>query len=239
MSPAVTATDISTAIEPLDPGNGLPNFVRLAKPPEIMSATTLTTIEPSASPAEEWDGTEVAAACRQTPGERATTLSWYCVHTKPLKENQVATCLHERLGLETYFPRLKQQKTIRRVRRVVTGPLFPRYLFCRFDLFTRYRAVRYAPEVVEVVSFGERPTLVRDTMIEELKSWAGEAVDVITLRPDLQPGDMVEITDGPMRGLQAVILHERNDRDRVAVLLSILECGAQMMISRSQLARVN
>jgi transcription antitermination factor NusG len=54
----------------------------------------------------------------------------------------------------------------------------------------------------------------------------------------LAPGDRVEITDGPMQGLQAVILHETNDSDRVAVLLSILECGARLMISRSQLVRV-
>jgi transcriptional antiterminator RfaH len=204
-----------------------------------MFATTLTYNGQSVSPAEKWDGTEVAAACSQTPVERATATQWYCIHTKPRKESQVAACLYEQLGLETYFPLLKQQRTIRRVRRVVTGPLFPRYLFCRFDLFTRYRAVRYAPEVIEIVRFGERPALVHDCMIDELKSWAGKAVDVITLQPGLQPGDRVEITDGPMRGLQAVILHERGDRDRVAVLLSILECGAQMMISRSQLTHVN
>jgi len=213
--------------------------VRLAYQPGIMSATTLTIIGHSALPTEKRDGTEMAAACLRASTEQATARNWYCVHTKPLKESQVATCLQQRLGLETYFPRLKRQRTIRRVRRVVTSPLFPRYLFCRFDLFTLYRAVRYAPEVIEIVSFGEQPTLVRDALIEELKGWAGEAVDVITLQPGLQPGDRVEITDGPMRGLPAVILHERNDRDRVAVLLSILECGAQMMISRSQLARVN
>jgi len=164
--------------------------------------------------------------------------NWYCIHTRPLKENGVVAYLQETLGLETYFPRLKRQKTIRRVRRIVTGPLFPRYLFCRFDLANRYRAVRYAPEVIDVVSFGERPAVVDDAMIEELRGWAGEAVDVITIQPSLRPGDQVEITDGPMRGLQAVILNSRSDRDRVTVLLSILECGAQMMISRSQLERV-
>jgi hypothetical protein len=41
-----------------------------------------------------------------------------------------------------------------------------------------------------------------------------------------------------MRGLQAIILNSRHDSDRVTVLLSILECGARMMIGRSQLARV-
>ena len=164
-------------------------------------------------------------------------MNWYCVHTKPKKEQQVASYLHERLSLETYFPRLKQRKTIRRVRRLVTGPLFPRYLFTRFDFAAGYRAVRYSPDVLAVVSTGGRPAIVSDQLIDELKSWAGEAVDLITLQPDLSPGDRVEITDGPMRGLPAVILHIKNDSDRVAVLLSLLECGAQMIISRSQLAR--
>jgi transcriptional antiterminator RfaH len=166
-------------------------------------------------------------------------MNWYCVHTKPLKEPQASVYFNETLELETYFPRLRQQKTIRRVRRIVTKPLFPRYLFCRFDLGTRYRAVRYAPDVIDVVSFGEQPAVVEDTIIDELKGWAGEGVDVITIQPGFKPGERVEVIDGPMRGLEAVILHDRSDRDRVAVLLSILECGAQMMISRSQLARVN
>jgi transcriptional antiterminator RfaH len=166
-------------------------------------------------------------------------MNWYCVHTKPLKEPQIVTYLDESLGLETYFPRLRRQRTIRRVRRIVTNPLFPRYLFCRFDLSTQYRAVRYAPDVIDVVSFGEQPAVVDDAVVDELKGWAGEGVDVITIQPGFRPGERVQVIDGPMRGLEAVILHDQSDRDRVAVLLSILECGAQMMISRSQLARVD
>ncbi len=166
-------------------------------------------------------------------------MNWYCVHTRPLKEESAVSYYQETLGLETYYPRLRRQKTIRRVRRIVTGPLFPRYLFCQFDLAAHYRAVRYAPEVIDVVSFGGKPAVVEDALIEELRSWAGDGVDVITLQPSLRPGDRVEITDGPMRGLQAVILHGRDDRERVTVLLSILECRAQMMISRTQLSRID
>ena len=165
-------------------------------------------------------------------------MNWYCVQTKPLKEQLVATHFHDLLGLEMYFPRLRRQKTIRRVRRVVTSPLFPRYLFCRFDSSLRYRAVRYAPDVIGVVRFGDHPAVVDDGIIETLKNWAGEALDVISILPDLRPGERVEITDGPMRGLPAVILNCRNDRDRVTVLLSILECGAKMTVGRAQLARV-
>ena len=165
-------------------------------------------------------------------------MNWYCIHTKPLREEYVAANLAETLGVETYLPRLRRQKTIRRVRRVVTGPLFPRYLFCHFDLGTRYRAVRYAADVAGIVSFGAEPAEVADVMIDELRRWAGEALDLTAIQPEFGRGDLVEIVDGPLRGLQAVILHQRNDRDRVAVLLSLLEYGAQMMISRAQLRRV-
>lgn len=165
--------------------------------------------------------------------------NWYCLRTRPSKESQVSGYLRGILGLETYFPRLRRQRTSRRAKRLVTGPLFPRYLFCRFDSGRHFRAVRYAPDVVGVVSFGDHPAVVSDDLIEGMKSWAGEVIDVITLQPTFRPGDRVTITDGPMRGLQAVISQERSDHERVAVLLKILESEAQMIISRRQIARID
>jgi len=38
-----------------------------------------------------------------------------------------------------------------------------------------------------------------------------------------------------MRGLQAVILEAKTDHERVIVLLSILACGARLVIDRAQL----
>jgi transcriptional antiterminator RfaH len=166
-------------------------------------------------------------------------VNWYCVHTRPSKESQVALYLQTALGRETYFPKLTRQRTIRRVRRVVTGPLFPRYLFCRLDMSAHYRSVRYAPDVIDLVNFGDKPAVVAESIVNELMSWAGAGVDLIAIQPLLQPGDLVEITDGPMQGLHATILNQRNDGQRVAVLLSMLRYGAQMIIDRSQLAKVS
>ena len=98
-----------------------------------------------------------------------------------------------------------------------------------------YRAVRFAPDVIDLVHNGSQLTVVPDELIHELKTWAGDIYDVPTLEPDFKPGDRVQITDGPFRGVPATILQARHDRDRVAVLLSVLECGAQMFVSRSQL----
>lgn len=166
-------------------------------------------------------------------------MNWYCLQTRPLKEVQTANYLAETLGLETYFPRLKREKVIRRVRRAIIKPLFPRYLFCRFDPAFQYRAARYAPDVIDVVRFGEGPAIVQDAIIQDLKLWAGEAVDVITIEPPLAPGDEVVVIDGPMRGLHALVMRDCDDRDRVTVLLEALEWGAQVNISRSQLQKVS
>ena len=163
------------------------------------------------------------------------TTRWLCVHTRPRREIGAEQYCRESLGLDTYYPRLKRLKTIRRVKRWVVGPLFPRYFFCRLNLAQSFRAVQYAPQVLGVVSFGGRPTVVDETVIDQLKQWAGEAVDVVTVRPGFRPGDLVEIADGPLRGLQAVVLQEMSDRDRVAVLLSTLGCQARLIVSRSQL----
>lgn len=165
-------------------------------------------------------------------------VNWFCLHTRPQKEAQVEHYCRETLGIETYFPRLKEHRTIRRVRREVTSPLFPRYLFARIDLATSYRAIRYAPEVISLVHAGDSPAVVNDVLIDELKAWAGNEIDRTTLLPSFRPGDAVQVVQGPMQGVSAVILRASDEHDRVTILLSLLQCGAQLNISRAQLERL-
>src|SRR5271169_1778631 len=93
---------------------------------------------------------------------------WLCVHTRPRREPAAEQYCRDVLGFDTYYPRLKQLKTIRRVKRWIVGPLFPRYFFCRLNLSRSFRAVRYSPQVIDVVSFGGRPTVVDDAIIDQL-----------------------------------------------------------------------
>ena len=163
---------------------------------------------------------------------------WFCLHTKPQKEEQVASYCASQLGLQTYFPRLRQHRFIRRKRRFVIRPLFPRYLFCRFDPALLYRAVRYAPDMLEIVSNGSAPTVVADGLIDSLQAWAGNEVDLITLQPNLRVGDSVEIAAGPLQGLSGTILKESEERARVTILLSFLQNGAQLSVDRCDLRRI-
>jgi transcriptional antiterminator RfaH len=163
-------------------------------------------------------------------------MNWYCVHTKPQREQIAADQLSTSLGLEVYLPTIRLHKTIRRVRRQVVEPLFPRYFFSRFNLATDFRAVRYAHDVIDIVSFGAQPALVDDQLVEQIRAWSSTHV-VQKNADDLSSGDHVQITFGPMQGLHAVILDSHNDRERVAVLLSILGRDTRVTIDRSLLAK--
>lgn len=143
------------------------------------------------------------------------------------------------LGLETYLPLLRQYRTIRRVRRLTVGPLFPRYLFCRFDAGDSYRAVRYAPETDDIVQFGGRPAVVADILIAGLRESqaGGEAME---LRPEpFCAGAAVTISQGPLRGLTGMILRTRDDSNRVELLLELLQEGTRVTVDRDLLELAN
>ena len=67
-------------------------------------------------------------------------MHWYAVNTKPHHE-RLADLNLGRLGVETFYPQMKQKKVIRRREETVSGPLFPGYLFARFDMDVHNRAV--------------------------------------------------------------------------------------------------
>ncbi len=54
------------------------------------------------------------------------------------------------------------------------------------------------------------------------------ATELHTISHDLVPGDVVRVTDGTLRGFQAVVSSVIPSRERVAVLMEIL--GQQTMI---------
>jgi len=161
-------------------------------------------------------------------------MNWYAIHTKPRQETLAQTSL-QREGMETFFPKLKRKRTIRRIRKWTTGPLFPGYIFARFDLHHSARLVKYANGVANIVSFGGNPSAVEAVIIETIRAHA--EMDVITIQPVvLKPGNIVEIQEGPLRGLQGIFEREMSDSERVVILLDTLAKGARVQVSRESVS---
>ena len=163
-------------------------------------------------------------------------MRWYAVSTKPNHENQAEQNIG-RLGVECFLPLLQEQKIIRRKTRTVITPLFPGYLFVRINLSEHYRAVNYARGVRKIVEFGSSPVEVDIAVIDAIKTRMVDSKVYVLERPQqLRSGQLVQIKDGPLVGLEAVFLREMPGRQRAMVLLHALAIQARAVVDVDQLA---
>ena len=147
--------------------------------------------------------------------------NWFCLRSQPKHEHIAAAHLKKMEGVEVFLPRVRFQRSTRQGLAWVTEALFPNYLFARFDWQNSLRQVQAARGVSGVVHFGERWPVIDEGIIEELKKAVG-AEELHTISAVLQPGDEVEIAEGAMRGLRAVVSRVMPSKERVAVLLEFL-----------------
>lgn len=147
--------------------------------------------------------------------------SWYCVHTKPKCEHLVAAALRHLPGVEPWCPRLRFQRSTPRGKVWFTEALFPSYLFARYRPEESARAVRHANNVIRVVEFGGKPVAVPDQAIADLQGemQGGELREVSF---GVRVGDVVEVAEGPMRGLKGIVESFLSGEERVRVLLEFL-----------------
>jgi transcriptional antiterminator RfaH len=160
---------------------------------------------------------------------------WYLVHTQPRHEVTAEQSL-VRLGVETFLPRLRQERVIRRRRQTVTGPLFPGYLFARFDFDTRWRAVNFAHGVSRIVVFGETPAVVADEIVTGIQDRMEDGAVVVRRR--FHPGDKVRVGWGPLEGLEAIFEREMTDQQRVVLLLDSLSFRARVVVDLAQVVNL-
>jgi transcription antitermination factor NusG len=88
-----------------------------------------------------------------------------------------------------------------------------------------------------IVQSGGAPVEVSEGIIQGIKTWLSQDQQVEA--PVARPGEVVLITSGVMSGIEAVFVREMSDRERVEVLLSVLHCGARMIVSRDDVRRVS
>lgn len=147
---------------------------------------------------------------------------WYAVYTQPQRE--MMACEHlERQGFEVVAPRyMKRRRHARRVEDVPV-PLFPRYIFARFDVSdAAWRVIRSTRGVVEIVRSGSKPLPVPIGIVEEIGRRLDEAGCMhLAEKSGLCPGDRIRIESGPFAEYEAIFQSVR-DEDRVVALLSLL-----------------
>jgi transcription antitermination factor NusG len=143
---------------------------------------------------------------------------WYVVETKRHKELAAQARLAQR-GLETYLPRL--QLWPRPAVGSDVAPMFPGYLFVRPAELDFY-AVGLTAGVRGFVTVGGLPAPLDPSVVDYLREREGADGIIRTANP-MQVGREVVIKDGPLRGIVAVVERRLTARQRVLVLIEILQ----------------
>ena len=165
--------------------------------------------------------------------------SWYAVQTKPRQED-VADANLVRQGFHVYLPKVlvRRRKRDRWVKVVET--LFPRYLFVQVNTDQVSLApIRSTLGVVGLVRFGHILKPVPDSVIAFVRQ--SENPDTRQLHADdwpHQPGDEVEILQGPFAGLTG-IFQAGSAQERALLLIELLGRSNTIDVPRDALAAVS
>ncbi|MES2706177.1 MAG: transcription termination/antitermination NusG family protein [Verrucomicrobiota bacterium] len=147
-------------------------------------------------------------------------LKWRVLRAKPKGEHLAAQHLR-REGFEAFCPRLRHQKKTTRGRVWFVEAMFPGYIFCRFSVRESLRHVVSTAFVSQALTFMHDAGSVSDALIEDLRKEFDEK-ETITVRTTVEPGDTVDVVDGPMRGSQAVVTEVIPGKERVRILLEFI-----------------
>ena len=158
--------------------------------------------------------------CLSLPRERpdAREAAWYAVTTKRHRE-QAAQARLEHEGVATYLPALAQWPPPAVGNEI--GPMFPCYLFVRATMPDDFYRVNRTPHVRGFVTFGSGPAQVAETVVSFLRSREGP--DGIIRYEPLPHGRPVRIITGPFKGFVAVVEQRLTARQRVRVLLDLMQ----------------
>jgi transcriptional antiterminator RfaH len=163
---------------------------------------------------------------------------WFCLRAQPKREHIAAACLHHISEVEVFCPRVRFRKRTSRGLVWFVESMFPGYLFARFDYATLYRRIRQIPGVRGFVQFGDRLALLPDALISEIKSHTGKD-EVIDINRGLEPGQKVQISQGPFQGLEALVTRLINARDRVEILIEWMGRSLHAEVSVADLEPLN
>jgi transcriptional antiterminator RfaH len=160
---------------------------------------------------------------------------WLVVRTQPCAEEKAQSHLVNQ-GFVPYLPRYRRRVVHARRARMVLRPLFPAYLFVRFDpARTRWRSINGTVGVRYVLTDGERPRCVPERVVQEIVAREDETGAVTLNGPSLVRGQEVRLVDGPMADVCG-IFEQVHDSERVLLLLTLLGRSVRVVVPASAVA---
>jgi transcription antitermination factor NusG len=155
------------------------------------------------------------------------THAWVCVQTQVRKETVAAAHLQFR-GYEVYLPVYKKHKSWSDRIVTVECPLFPGYLFCRYDAVKP--PIVTTPGIVSVLGPAGRPETVPEGEIAAIQIMLRSGFAVLP-HPYLQEGETITMTGGPLKGIQGIFVKNKSEM-KVVVSIKLLQRSVAVEVDR-------
>jgi transcription antitermination factor NusG len=168
-------------------------------------------------------GCDTEAATRE---DRAVEYPWFALQVRTRHESGVANYLRGQ-GYESFLPLYKCRKRWSdRVKEVQT-PLFPGYLFCRFDAQDRLPIMK-TPGVMQIVGVNRVPVAVDESEINAIQTLVATGLPNQPW-PFLQVGEKVRIESGSLCGIEGILMDFKGSH-RLVLSITLLQRSVSVEI---------
>jgi transcription antitermination factor NusG len=162
----------------------------------------------------------------------SSNLAWYALQVRSRKENFVASQIMGR-GFEYLLPTYKSIRQWSDRKKELDQPLFPGYLFCRFD-FQERRPLITIPGVIQVVGNGREAIPVSDGEINALRLAVTSGMPKQPW-PYLEVGQRVRVNYGTLTGLEGILVNVKGNH-RVVLSVKLLRRSVAMEVDTAWLS---
>lgn len=156
------------------------------------------------------------------------THPWFALRVRSNFERETDRMLHGK-GYPSFYPFYKVKRQWSDRVKELDLPLFPGYVFCRFDPHRRL-PVLTVPGVLSVVGMGKTPIPIEEAEIQSIQRLM-ESGRGVTPWPYLKEGQRIRITHGPMKGVEGRLIRMKGT-DTLVASITLLQRSVATVLDR-------
>ena len=163
-------------------------------------------------------------------------VKWYAVTTRSRHEKVVAEQLWQK-EIECFLPLREVLSRWKDRRKKVQLPLFPGYLFVHVPILERRLDILKVPSVVRIVGFNGEPASIPEVQLQALKRLVFSTLPCDPY-PYITEGDRMEITQGPLKGLQGILI-EKKGAYRFILSIDLIQQAVACQVDASDVEKIS
>lgn len=148
-----------------------------------------------------------------------SAIQWFALSTRSQREKMVSSLLRSK-GYDEFLPLYRSRRRWSDRLKEIEKPLFPGYVFCRFDVRNRL-PILMTPGVQFIAGIGKTPLPVHESEMAALQNVVQSGLQAEPW-PFLQIGQRVRIERGALQGIEGILLSFKKPQ-RLVVSITLLQ----------------